>query len=101
MDDGVNTIEEELLDFQVAISTRIPVRLKARLDRYRKYMELPQSKRPEETEDWPKSIVDIFEEALNQFLSTHPLKAKPGPSKAPVRTKKTATKKTTNKTDKE
>ena len=73
---------------QVQLNTRVSVELRVRMEKYLEYMDKPAAKRPESTEAWPSTIVDMIEDALTTFLADHPLQMKKGP-RSPKRKVKT------------
>lgn len=85
MEDDPSTIDASVLDQKVQINTRVPIRLRMHLDQYRKYMERPETERPQQTHDWPRTVEEIVSQALKEFLAKHPQKERPGPERARAR----------------
>ncbi len=78
----VKELETKYLErASVQINTRVPLLLRIELDEYLQFMEKPESRRPNVSHDWPKSISGVLNEALEQFIEAHPLKERAGPEK--------------------
>lgn len=69
---------------QVQLNVRIPLRLRAELDKYLDYMKSPEHRRPPETTYWPSSSTAVVAEALQQFLDNHAQKKRTGPNAPPA-----------------
>ena len=67
----------------VQVNVRVPLRTRARLDDYLDYVSEPEHRRPDNTANWPDSLSGTVIEALTEFLDSHPLEGKRGPTKPP------------------
>lgn len=67
----------------VQVNVRVPLRLRQRIDEYLQYMDLPIEKRAPETDDWPTSLGGLVQEAIDNFLVTHPRQLRRGPNVKP------------------
>ena len=65
----------------VQLNTRIPLYLKVSLDEYLAYMKLPESRRPNDTHDWPTSIAGVVQRALREYLDGRSLAERRGPTR--------------------
>ena len=66
-------------NIQIQFNTRITLRQRENLDKFLEYMQRPLRDRPEETADWPDSIVAIVDDALSTFFAEHPMRPRKGP----------------------
>jgi hypothetical protein len=66
-------------DIQIQFNTRITYRQRENLDKFLDYMQRPLRERPEETENWPDSIVAVVDDALSTFFAEHPMRPRKGP----------------------
>jgi len=65
-------LTDPIFDKAVQLNVRIPLRTRARLDRYMDYMSNQSVQRPHDTLDWPSSLAAIVREALDDWLLAHP-----------------------------
>ena len=78
----VKELETKYLErASVQINTRVPLLLRIQLDEYLIFMEQLESRRPNPSHDWPKSISGVLNQALEEFIDAHPLKERAGPEK--------------------
>ncbi len=70
-------LSDPFFDKMTQLNVRIPLRTRARLDKYQDYMQRPEVDRPPHTIDWPQSLAAIVREALDEWLSEHTPKSKP------------------------
>lgn len=68
-------------EIQIQFATRISLFNRRRIDDYLEYMRQPKSRRPPQTETlpYPKTIVEVMNEALALFFSEYPMQQRKGP----------------------
>ena len=64
----------------VQVNVRVPLGTRARLDDYLDYVSEPEHRRPEASAHWPMSLSGTVIVAIDEFLNTHPLEGKRGPT---------------------
>ena len=65
----------------VQVNVRVPLYVRARLDSYLDYVSEPLHRRPDNTAHWPTSLSGTVIVAIDEFLDSHPLEGKRGPTK--------------------
>lgn len=67
----------------IQVNVRVPLHLRLRIDEFLTFMEGDNPRRPNEADDWPKSLAGLVMESLEDFLDSHPLKERRGPDRRP------------------
>lgn len=62
---------------KIPMGTYVTIHTKNRLQEYLAYMKKPTTNRKPESDDWPKTMTEVVEEALNMFLSEHLTTSRP------------------------